>query len=217
MMDLETNSILENLPMVALIGVIIVMYLPSIPSFIKLPVLIVGVVGSIGVSFVTEKVLQYEASSFPAWKCNIYPLNKTVTFFIKEQQGSITSSQIIEEESYRNFDNGDVLVTPALYRTGPLELATKVPFRVFGKVEKIMIEPRRPLDERVKTYPGVVIYKGVQIKHKSVALLTLFLDPNKGVQVDMLESIPTFKLDAAPQDYWILKNKVKDIGELDFE
>ena len=217
MMDLETNSILENFPMVALIGVIIVMYLPSIPSFIKLPVLIVGVVGSIGVSFVTEKVLQYEASSFPAWKCNIYPLNKTVTFFIKEQQGSTTSSQIIEEESYRTFDNGDVLVTPALYRTGPLELAVKVPFRVFGKVRMIMIEHRRPLDERVHTYPGVVIYKGVQIKHKSVALLTLFLDPNKGVQVDMLESIPTFKLDAAPQDYWILKNKVKDIGELDFE
>jgi hypothetical protein len=202
MVEFETNQLLDNLPMIALIGTIIVLYIPQIPSFIKLPLLIVGIVGSIGVSFVTEKILQYEASSFPALKCNIYPLNKTVTFFIKEQQGNV-SSQVIDEEN-------------EIYRTGPLELATKVPFRVFGKVEKIYIDHKFPWETRIKNFPGTVIYKGVQIKHRSVALLTLLLDPNKGSQINMLDINPVFKLLAAPQDYWILKNRIKDIGEIEF-
>jgi hypothetical protein len=202
MVEFETNQILENLPMIALIVVIIVTYTPQVPSWIKLPILIVGIVGSIGVSFVTEKVLQYEASSFVALKCNIYPLNKTVTFFIKEQQGN-TSSVCIDRER-------------GIYKTGPLSLAAKVPFQIFGRVQKIIIEHRLPFDERVKTFPGTVIYKGVQIKHRSVALLTLELDPNKGIELNLLDVIPVFKLLAAPQDYWILKGKLADIGEIDF-
>ena len=203
MVEFETNQILDNLPMIALIVVIIITYTPQIPSFIKLPILLVGIVGSIAVSFVTEKILQYEASSFPALKCNIYPLNKTVTFFIKEQSGSAASYCIDQEKQ--------------IYRTGPLELATRVPFPIFGKTEQIIIEHKFTWGERIKMYPGTVIYKGVQIKHRSVALMTLCLDPNKGPQVSMLDVIPTFKLYAAPQDYWIMKNKIKDIGELEFE
>jgi hypothetical protein len=203
MVEFENNQILDNLPIIALIVVIIVTYLPQVPSFIKLPILLVGIVGSIGVSFVTEKVLQFEASAFYALKANIYPLNKTVTFFIKEQQGK-ASSVLIDREC-------------GIYRTGPLELATKVPFRIFGKVDSIIIEHRLPWSERIDTSPGNVIYKGVQIKHKSVALITLFLNPSDGVEVNMLSVTPVFKLFAGPQDYWLTKNKFRNIGETEFQ
>jgi hypothetical protein len=202
MVEFETNQLLDNLPIIALIAVIIITYMPQIPSIIKLPALIVGICSSIGISFITEKVLQYEASAYQALKCNIYPLNKTVTFFIKEQQGSISSKCI-------DYDK-------QLYKTGPLELASKVPFRVFGKVERIIIVHKLPWSERIKAYPGVVVYKGVQVHHRSVALLTLFLNPSDGLEVHMLDVAPVFKLFAAPQDYWIMKNTISDIGEVDF-
>jgi hypothetical protein len=201
MVEFETNQILDNLPMVALIIVIIITYTPQVPSFIKLPILIVGIVGSIVVSFATEKVLQYEASSYIALKCNIYPLNKTVTFFIGEQLGEVRSICIDKSRQ--------------MYRTGPLKLATKVPFQIFGKVESIIIEHSLPWDKRMKSFPGTVVYKGVQIKHKSVALMSLFLDENKGVEVNMLNVIPVFKMACAPQDYWILGGEpYQDIGDL---
>jgi hypothetical protein len=201
MVEFETNQILENLPMIALIVVIIVTYTPQVPSWIKLPILIVGIVGSIGISFVTEKVLQYEASSFIALKCNIYPLNKVVTFFICEQNGEARSVCIDKARQ--------------IYRTGPLKLASKVPFQIFGKVDSIIIEHMLPWEKRIKSFPGTVVYKGVQIKHKSVALMTLFLEENRGPEVYMLSVIPVFKLACAPQDYWILSGEpYQDIGEI---
>ena len=201
MVEFETNSILDNLPMVAMIVVIILTYMPQIPSFIKLPILIIGIGGSIGISFVTEKVLQFEASAFIALKCNIYPINKVVTFFIAEQNGLDRSVCIDKARK--------------MYRTVPLKLAVKVPFQVFGKVESIVVEHILPWDERIKSCPGSVVYKGVQIKNKSVALLTLFMTPNQGPEVHMLNVTPVFKLACAPQDFEILMGEpYQDIGDI---
>jgi hypothetical protein len=201
MVEFEKNKILENLPIYALVAVVIITYTPQIPFSFKFPILIIGVIGSIGSSFVAEQLLQFEASQFPALKSHISPLEKDVTFFIKEQLGEVPSICIDEIEQW--------------YRTGPLELATKVPFLTFGKVQKIMIEHRLPWNSRIKGHVGTVIYKGVQIKHNNIASITLWMLPSKSPEINMLDVVPVFTLACAPQDFYLLHGKpYQDLGDL---
>jgi hypothetical protein len=214
MVEYEKSKILDNLPMVALIFVIILTYTPQIPFSFKFPILIIGIVGSIGTSFVTEQLLQFEASQFPALKSHISPIEKDVTFFIKEQLGEVPSKMIEPERVWYDEDENKHVVA-AWYKTGPLELAVKVPFRTFGKVQKICIKHQRPWNDRIKGHVGTVIYKGLQIKHNSIANINLWMLPNETPNIDMLDVIPTFTLASAPQDFWLLKGKTyQDIGDL---
>ena len=187
--------------MIAVIAVIFVIYTPQVPAYFKFPILIIGVVGSIGTSFITEQLLQFEASQYPALKSHISPLEKDVTFFIKEQLGEVPSVCINKEDQ--------------TFRTGPLELAVKVPFQIFGKVQKIMIEHQLPWNSRVKGHVGTVIYKGVQIKHNNVASINLWMLPNKSPSVNMLDVIPVFRLASAPLDFYLRNGKpYQDIAEI---
>lgn len=185
--DWEHSQVMQNLPMFMLLGFMLLSLLPQIPQEVRLPILMIGMVGGIGSLFVVDAWARVEASQYIPLKARIMPWNIERTFFCKKPTGGISSKPLGH----------------SWYRTGfTLGLKTKLP--LFGIVEEIKIDHKLPWTERNMGSEGYVPFRGMDIKHASVILVELWL-PNFGTTVDFLSIIPCFRLESGTQDY-ILQN-----------
>jgi len=185
--DFEHNKIVENLPMYFLMGVLLLTFMPGIPTEIKSPIVLIGLVGAVPFMVVIDKFAQWESAKYMPIKARIMGPNLKIerTFFCYSPVGSTSST--------KNQSTG-------VYTT-PFRLGVKTKLPKFGLIDRFELHHKRPLDERCRGTNGHVMFMGVEVEHPRVVLAEFWVgNPPSRLDSEM-NIIPQFFLMSGSEDY----------------
>ncbi len=178
--NIDTEStFMENIPFFALLGILVILMVPSIPASIKMPLVWGGMILSFVLLVLTDKVAQWEASKYFALELIVRPQQKRLRLFIKENTEDIHSTLLDPNRM--------------MYKT-TLECVPII-WEPYGKISEVELIHELPWEKRIVGVGGKVIFKGLSgIQHNKLAILTVWEPKEVKGRLDSrrLEFVPEF-------------------------
>lgn len=195
--DLEHSNILDRAPMFLVFGLLIIMFIPAIPSDIKGNIILGGLVLMFPIIYFTEKIAQYNTGNFIVIKARIWPWKIEKEFYVEKKIGKLKSDFNYATRRY---------ITTLRLQKPILIKEMKIP-----SFQEIEIEHKLKWETRNEPNKAFVHYQGIEVKCLNVVLCDLWFTGEHhrkiGDSEDYLGEVPRFRLGVGSEDYWLHKGQ----------